>query len=71
MNDPLLTIGSWIFAIVFMVLWFWKGMNAAMWFYLATAAVVAAIVFMGGPQFISGVVTGIVANEITRRLTKK
>lgn len=71
MNYTLLDFGSWIFAITFIGLWFWKGMGAAMWLYIATVLVMAAIVFMGGPQFISGVVTGIVANEITRRLFKK
>lgn len=71
MDNALLNIGSRVFAIVFMILWFWKGMDAAMWLYVVTVAVVAAIVFMGGPQFISGVVTGVVANKITRRLFKK
>ena len=70
MNDQFLDIFAWIFAIVFTVYWFWTGPHAAMGIYIVAVAVAGTVVYMGGPQFMSGVVTGIVANDVTRRIRK-
>ena len=70
MQDQLLNILAYAFSAIFLVLWFLRSIGAAMWFYAGSMALVLAWIFLGGPQFIGGVVTGVIANEVTRRLRK-
>jgi hypothetical protein len=67
MHFTLLNVASWLFSLFFMAVWFWKGMNAAFWLLVAITLVVVSIAFLGGPQFIGGILTGVLANDLYMR----
>lgn len=58
-------------AIAMLIAWFWKGMGYAMYIYIGSMAAVFAAVVTGGPQMIAGVITGVIANELTHSIRKR
>ncbi|WP_428819187.1 hypothetical protein [Microbulbifer sp. MCCC 1A16149] len=69
--EAIAQLSGFIIAVAMIVAWFWGGMKYAMIIYVGCVAAIFAVVFAGGPQMIAGVITGVIANEITRAIRQR
>ena len=70
MNETIIQLLGVSVAIVMMIAWFWKGMDVAMYIYIGFVLLILAISLAGGPAMVAGVITGVIANEITHHIRK-